>query len=168
MFRRILCLILVPALLANQAVMCCAHTHTGSEQSDHSTRAHIHQSGHSHDSGHHHHHGDPDDHQHGESSQPQNSNEVLEQSAPISGLETGIPIGHDDDAIYLSDQVDLLVPVSRHSIDEPTVAAAQWLAIDVSTTLRPRHRCQATRAGPLGLFSPDQCSIYLQTCCLLI
>lgn len=159
MIRRIVCLMLVPALLANQAVLRCAHTHTGLESSDHSARAHIHQSGHSHDSGHHH-HGDSGDHQHDDSDQPENS-------TPITGLETGAPVGHDHDAIYIGEQVDLHLPASRIAIEESTVAP-QWLVIEDPPVIQVRHLCQLTRAGPLGLYSADQCALFLQTCRLLI
>ncbi len=158
MFRRILCLILVPALLANQAVLCCAHTHSGSDSSEHSPRAHVHYSGHSHTSSHS--HGDSGDHQHHDSDQPENS-------APIAGLETGNPAGHDHDAIYIAAQVDLHLPASRVSIEESTVAA-QWLVVENPPVIQLGHRCQVTRAGPPGLFSTDQCAIFLQTSRLLI
>ena len=158
MFRRILCLILVPALLANQAVLCYAHTHPGSEPSDHSLRAHVHQSGHSHDSSHN--HGDSGDHQHDDSDQSENS-------TPIAGLETGDPAGHDHDAIYFSNQVDLHLPACRISIEESTIAA-QWLVVENSPFVQQRQRCQVTRAGPLGLYSTDQCALFLQTCRLLV
>jgi hypothetical protein len=159
MIRRIVRLMLVPALLANQAVLCCAHTHPGSESSDHSARAHVHQSGHSHDSGHHH-HGDSGDHHHHNSDQPENSN-------PVVGLETGDPAGHDHDAVYIGEQVDLNLPASRISIEESTFAA-DWLVVENRPVIQLRHRCQQTRAGPLGLHSVDQCAIFLQTCRLLI
>ena len=160
MIRRIVCLMLVPALLANQAVLCCAHTHSGSEPSDHSTtRAHVHQSGHSHDSGHYH-HGDSGDHQHDDSNQSENS-------TPIAEWETGNPNGHNDDAIYLSDQVDLHLPMGQISIEE-SIVAAQWLIVENPPTLKPSRKSQVTRAGPLGLYSIDQCAIFLQTCRLLI
>ena len=159
MIRRIVCLMLVPALLANQAVLCCAHTHAGSESSDHSPRAHFHQSGHSHESGHHH-HDDSGDHQYGDSDQSENS-------TPNAGLETGDPAGHDHNVIYIGDQVDLRLPLGRISIEESTVVA-QWLAVENLPVIQPRHRRQVTRAGPLGLYSADQCAIFLQTCRLLI
>lgn len=166
MIRRIVCLMLVPALLANQAVLCCAHTHAGSDSSDHSARAHVHQSETSHDLSHN--HGDSDDHQHDESDQTENSNEIpAEQSTPITGVETGDPTGNDHDAIYIGEQVDLHLPASRVSIEESTVAA-QWLVIENPPVIQLSHRCQLTRAGPLGLYSADQCAIFLQTCCLLI
>ncbi len=144
MIRQIVCLILVPALLANQAVFCCAHTHAGSEPTDHSPRAHAHQTDHAHDSSHH--HGD---------------------SAPITGLETGDPAGHDHDAIYIGEQVDLHLPASRISVEESTVAA-HGLVVENPPVIQLRHRYQVTRAGPLGLYSTDRCALYLQTCRLLI
>ena len=158
MIRRIVCLMLVPALLANQAVLCCAHTHGGSESSDHSARAHVHQSGHSHDSCHRH---------DGESSEHHHDSKLPENSTPATCLEMGDPAGHDHDAIYIGEQVDLHLPTSRVSVEESTVAA-QWLVIENPPVIQLKHRCQQTRAGPLGLHSVEQCAIFLQTCRLLI
>ena len=162
MIRRIVCLMLVPALLANQAVLCCAHTHSGSEPSGHSTtRSHVHQSGHWHDSHQHQHqHGDSGGHQHDDSDHSENSN-------PIVGLASGDPVGHDHDAIYIGKQVDLHLPINRISIEGSTVATS-WLVIENPSVIQPRHRCQVTRAGPLGLYSAHRCAIFMQTGRLLI
>ncbi len=156
MFRRILSLILVPVLLANQAVLCCAHSHVDSVNGGQSQRAHIHHSGHSHDSSHN--HGDSGDHQHDDSSQSE---------YPIAELETGDPFEHDHDAIYIGEQVELHLPASRVSIEESTVAGKLRFA-EVPNVVHQGHCCQAILAGPLGLYSTSHCAIFLQTRCLLI
>jgi hypothetical protein len=82
-------------------------------------------------------------------------------------LETGDPVGHDHDAIYIGDQVALQLQASNISIEDSTVAA-QWRFVENPPIIQVMHRCQITRAGPLGLYSTDQCALFLQTCRLLM
>ena len=102
MIRQLLSLLLITALLGNQAVVCCGHAHERS--SDHTSRAHIHMGGHSHNhgAGHHHHHGhqhDDSDHQH-----------FPERTDP-PGLSPANSVDHDSDAVYFAeDQQVLLAP----------------------------------------------------------
>lgn len=100
MIRQLLSLFLITALLANQAVVCCGHTHDG-VTSDHSSRAHIHLGGrsHCHETGQHHHHGEEQD---------SRNRQIPDRS---DGLATD-PItssDHDDDTIYVCEQESVLV-----------------------------------------------------------
>ena len=158
MFRRIVCLMLVPAVLANLAASCCAHAHQGIETADHSARVHIHLVGepHSHDS-HSHHHGDSRDHKH---------SDVLPagQSAIDFCFDSSIPAQHDTDAVYFGSQDDLQITSSRITIDGP---AAVSIIFDVAVppVVLPERQAQLTRAGP---FASHRCAIYLQTRRLLL
>ena len=158
MCRRIVCLMLVPALLANLAASCCAHSHQGIETADHSARAHVHFSGesHAHDS-HSHHHGDSSEHQHSDTL-------PAGQSETDSCFVASIPGQHDSDAIYFGTQDDFQNSTSRITIDGPT-AVSIIFDVAVPPEVSPERQTQLTRAGP---FASLHCAIYLQTRRLLL
>jgi hypothetical protein len=188
MIRRIISLILIPALLANQTMVCCAHTHPGLEPDDHPTRAHVHLFGHEHhhrhspdhhhgDSGEHHHgdcgehhHGDCGDHDHGNSDPSKDSDSLkLIDSPTIQAFESGVAATHDQNTIYLGEQVDLQLTVCRISLVKQATSIASWPVVEnlagiAIAILQPRAR----QAGHLGLFSTARCAIFLQTSRLLI
>ena len=116
MVRRIVCSLLIPAILANLAAMCCAHSHHGMPIGEHSARTHIHFFGHSHDhshSGHsceHHHHGPG----------PERDPAEFPNSTADSGLHI-LPI-HDHDAIYFGCQDELRIPPVRIVLLSPSVS----------------------------------------------
>lgn len=95
MIRQLFNLILIIALLGNQTVVCCGHSHEVG--SDHSSRTHIHLGGqkhhHHHNDGHHHDHGPYDDH----------SNHEPSDSSDSSSLSCSDSVSHDNDAIYLAE-----------------------------------------------------------------
>ncbi len=156
MIRRIVCLMLVPALLANQAAMCCAHAHHGGEPDDHSARSHVHLSGEGHDS-HSHHHGEPVEHEHSDKL-PVNDSE--------SGLdfEANLPVDHDSDALYFGEHDNFQISLNQLNVDVQSVATLfSDVAIPrIANSERPAH---VTRAGP---FTPYYCAIFLQTRRLLL
>jgi hypothetical protein len=176
MIRRIISLILIPALLANQTMLCCAHTHPGLEPDDHPARAHVHWFGHEHHHGHSHdhHHGDSGEHHHGDSDPTKDSDSLKLIDAPtIQAFESGAAATHDQNTIYLGEQVDLRLTVCRISLVKLATAVASWPVVenlaDIPSglsfaILQPRAR----RAGPLGMFSTAHCAIFLQTSRLLI
>mgnify|MGYP001544895092 CR=1 FL=1 len=95
MFRQVLSLLLMIALLANQAVAFCGHVHPG-HGDESSQRAHVHLHGHSHGHGHHH-HGEPDPLEH-----------VPATGNSANSVASNSP-GHDNDAIFLGEPNQLLL-----------------------------------------------------------
>ncbi|MFT5300164.1 MAG: hypothetical protein ACI87E_001713 [Mariniblastus sp.] len=155
MTNRILRLMLVFALLANQATICAAHSHHDSEPSDHSARSHVHLSGHSHDGGSHAHH-DSGEHQHPDEPQPSDDSE--------SGLDSSNLGDHDSDAFYFGDQ-DNIHNQSNRLIAKDLNSIAVLFIAQQSLVLPPAIPSQRTRAGP---FLASRLAIYLQTSRLLL
>ena len=157
MLRRIASLLLIPVLLANQAAMCCAHTHhSGSDVEDHSQRVHVHLGGHHHDQCH--------DHDHSDHQYPVDDN-TSDDADSVQNFETGCHVDHDGDAIYLNDKGEFRYQSTRLMLERispgPVIELAeQWTSVTISE--RPNR---VTRAGS---FLPYHCPVYLQTCCLLI
>jgi len=163
MLRRIVCLLLVPALLASQTEMCFAHVHIGSEAEDHAARPHVHLSNHSH--GHHshahrsHHH---DDHR-GE----------CEHSVELQSLDanskltfgTSCPTDHDSDAVYFGEQDTILHHFGKITFERSSDRSSDCSLVFVPRMAKPGFRGQLRQAGP---FLPYACAIFLQTRCLLI
>ena len=110
MIRQLLSLCLITALLGNQAVACCGHTHEGN--TDHTSRAHIHMGGHSHGHGHHHH-----DHQHDDSDH---------QHAPVRsdspGLSPANSIDHESDAVYFAEEQQVVLASGDISLKKSPTA----------------------------------------------
>lgn len=94
MIRKLLTLLIMTGLVANQAIASFSHCH--GESSEQSAKPHIHLGahGHSHDHGHHHHDHHHDGHQHHDDHQHQDSSERY--------CPSPIPVGHDGDAFYLT------------------------------------------------------------------
>lgn len=112
MIRHFLNLVLVAALLGNQAVCCCGHTH--GESGEHTSRAHVHIGGysHSHCSCCDHHHNENDNHLHHGS-----------QHADKSDLSLSNTFDHDGDAIYLVEEQPIHSLASDHSLKKSPVAS---------------------------------------------
>lgn len=158
MIRRIVFLLLVPALLANQAAMCCAHTHHGSEINDHSSRAHFHVSGETHRA-------DSNDHQHADGVEHEHSDRPASDGTESNlDFESSYSVGHDNDAIFFGEQDIIRIQSNRLAFDGLVTASLYFVAETMLVKTR-NYRSQTTRAGP---FLPYRCAIYLQTCCLLI
>jgi hypothetical protein len=155
MNHRFLRLMLVFALLANQAAICGAHSHHDSEPSDHSARSHVHMSGHSHDGDSHDPH-DSSEHQHSGDQQPSGDSE--------SSLDTSLPGDHDSDAIFFGDQ-DNFQNQSNRLIAKDLGSVAILFVAKQPLVSKPAYQSQRTRAGP---FCACRCAIYLQTSRLLI
>lgn len=158
MLRQILALMLVPVLLANQAAMCCAHSHQGGESDGHSARTHIHFAGEAHGSNSgSHHHGD-----HDHSGNHDHSDEPVDGSESI--FSTNLPSEHDSDALYFGVNGDFQISPNRITVDKPALAI---LVVDsiILRIAKSERQTQVTRAGP---FSRYHCAIYLQTSRLLI
>jgi hypothetical protein len=147
---------LVPALLANQAAMCCAHSHHGGETDDHSTRTHLHLSGESHDS-HSHHHNAPGEHEH--------SGELpMKDSESGPDFEANLPVDHDSDALYFGEHDNFQISSNRINVDVQSFAML-FLDTAIPRIANSERRTQVTRAGP---FTPYDCAIFLQTRRLLL
>jgi hypothetical protein len=147
MTSRILRLMLVFALFANQAAICGAHSHHDSEPSDHSARSHAHMSGHSHDGDHH----DSSEHQHSDDLQPSDDSE--------SGLDSSLPGDHDSDALFFGEQ-DYFQTQSNRLIAKDLSFVAILFVAQQPLVSKPACQSQRTRAGP---FSTYRCAVYLQT-----
>ena len=160
MIRRIVCLLLVPALLANQAAMCCAHHHHGLESDDHPARNHVHLFGHYHQTDgdeHQHFHDETCDHRH---SGEQNPNE----DASDSDFDASCPADHDSDAIFFGEQDSLQVQTNRLTFGVSIYSVFSVVAELPRAVIADRWS-RGSRAGP---FLPYHCAIYLQTRSLLI
>jgi len=168
MIRRIVCLLLVPTLLANQVAMCCAHTHYDSDDNDHSSRTHFHFFGHTHkadtsdhhDHHHHHgdhHHGDCDEHGHCDEPAPAESESNLE-------FDSNYPVDHDHDAVFFGEQDAVQIQSNRLTFEGLTFTSI-CLVAELLRDETQSYRTQVARAGP---FSPYYCAIYLQIGCLRI
>lgn len=151
MIRRIACLMLIPALLANQAAIGSAHVHA-TASSDQSARAHVHLAGHHHDENHHH---------HGDSSEP------WPAELPVDDTNSSLdsPLEHDRDAVYVGDQDDLQFKTCRLTLAKQVICFAICSLGEAPETARQGYRHRLIRSDHLGRYS---CAIYLQTCCLLI
>lgn len=157
MFRRIVCLLLVPVLLANQAAMCCAHTHQYGETDDHPTRAHVHLSGGSH--GPH-----SDGHRHGATCEHRHSDyQPVECSDDNLDFNAELPIDHDSDALFFGRNISLPIPPNRITVDVPTFFPV-YLDAELLPLSSTEKRSQVTRAGPFSY----HCAIFVQTCRLLL
>lgn len=154
MIRRIVCLLLVPAMLANQAAMCCAHQHHDSEVDSHSTRTHFHVSG---QGTHNHHHGDSSEHEHSGESAPDRTESSL-------GFDLGCPLDHDGDAIFIGEQCSLHSLASRMAFKDVAFISICFASEPPRAETRGyrSHRCGAAP------FLQRQCALYLQTGRLLI
>jgi hypothetical protein len=149
---------LVPALLANQAAMCYAHTHHGSEPAGHSQRAHVHLSGQAHAShSHSHHHGDSGEHEHSDDL-------PIEGTATHLGFDANFPADHDSDALFFGEHDNLRLPSNRIRIEGPAFAS-MLVNPAVPRLASSDPRPQISRAGPL---TPFGCAIFLQTRRLLL
>ncbi len=173
MIHQIVCLLLIPALLANQAAMCCAHSHSDSESDDHSVRSHFHVTGaihtevrgdHLHDG---HQHGDHQhgDHQHGDCGSHDDSGEPSPDGADANlDFAPSCPVGHDGDAVFFGEQNNIQISSSRITLEDLTFISVCFVAALPRVETRV-YRTQVSRVGP---FWPCQCAIILQTGCLLI
>ena len=156
--RRVISLLLVPALLANQAAMCLSHVHLDPANDGHATRSHVHFSHGSHE-----HHG----HDHGEEIGSNDDSGKPESDGWFAELKFSacVPASHDADALYVVDQTTMRnsfrVVVLEGSLDSFFVQSFECLPpADKS------FYCRDLRiAGP---YSPRPCAIYLQTHSLLI
>jgi hypothetical protein len=149
---------LVPALLVNQAAMCCAHSHHGDETDDHSARTHVHLSGESHDShSDSHHHSEPVEHKH---------SDELPIKDPESGsdFEANLPVDHDSDALYFGEHDNFQFSPNRINVDGQSFAT-MLLDTAIPRIANSERRTQATRAGPI---TPYYGAIFLQTRRLLL
>jgi hypothetical protein len=149
---------LVPVLLANQAAMCCAHSHHGGETDDHSARTHVHLSGENHES-------HSDSHHHGDSGEHEHADELpVNHSESGSDFEANLPVDHDSDALYFGEHDNFQISPERINVDGQSFETL-WFDTPVPRTANSECRAQATRAGP---FTPYYCAIFLQTRRLLL
>ncbi|MDB5311301.1 MAG: hypothetical protein JWO38_5503 [Gemmataceae bacterium] len=155
MYRRVVSLVLLPGLLLTQSAV-FGHSHGGNQPAGHGIRLHIHTNpaparhdlGHHHGPGGHHHHHDADDEP--EPAQPE----------PMSG--------HDDDAVYVADEVIVARPVQTGDdgtrdlvwlLPSPGVSADRW------TTLSER---EGRWTHPPPRITTADCPLYLRHLSLLI
>ncbi len=164
MIRRVISLLLMPLMLANQG-LCLAHAHHDSQPPDHASRPHIHSGSHSHgdaDHGHDHdavHAPDNDaDHSHESAHHPDEGAAELVTATPV--LRTSAP-DHEHDAVYFAVTTPITLKtdsaVKRLADDQ---AAGWMLCVEASegTAIRP----WPVVGPPLALFDAD-CPIFLRT-----
>jgi hypothetical protein len=157
MIRRIISLLLIPALLANQAVMCCAHTHHTGESGQHTTRTHLHLFGGGHGS-------HSDDHHHGPNGEHRHSDELpLEGSESTLGFGSELPVDHDNDAVFIGKNSNLCAPSNRIILEGPDFVSV-FLDRKIHRPADSEHQSQISRAGPFAC----HCTIFLQTRRLLL
>lgn len=163
MIRRIVCLLLVPALFANQAAVCCAHAHNDSETCDFSARAHLHLSDHSHEhhSGQHHSHG----HHHGSDTDATEHSSARPSNDLNSNLDFNTsPVDHDGDVVFIGEQTTIQNLSGKITVEKSSNAFVCNLD-RVRQVTSPGHRVRTFRAGS---FLPYSCATYLQVCTLLV
>ncbi len=162
MIRQVLCLILMPALLANQAALCCAHSHEGHTNSaphiHFSTTSHgSHFHSHSHD---HHHHGDVHEHHHHrpvkKTDESQNASPQIDASSHLDG---------HDGAVFVCKHSSFLTKTNR------AVFAGTPCMFDASFDFGPtpmvntdehQHNAKQAFGAPARLHG-GACAIFLQT-----
>lgn len=164
MVRRVICLLLILLMLANQG-LCLAHAHQGTQPVDHAFRPHIHWSspshgdaaqGHDDDAVHSHDH--DTDHSHQSSQHPGES--VADLATATPQLRFSFP-DHEQDAIYFAVTTPMTskteAAVKRHQ-------AVGWIlcaeAKNDGNVLRLRPR-----SAPMALMDAS-CPIFLRNLCL--
>lgn len=186
MMRRILCLILVPVLFANQLVVCCAHVHgaqqghAGSgEATPHvhlpwSSHHHHHGCHHNHAHGEHHHgHLDTSSHSHGHSSPDRHSHfhpedeSAKDSEPPVPKFELSpscCEIEHHDAVVHCQ-QSSLLNSSSRLVLVESMQIANAVFSEPFSLKNSSRPMGWPIAKTSRGSARLD-CALYLQTGCL--
>lgn len=166
--RRFTCFMLIPFLLANQALaMVCPHQHEGTMHDDLKQRPHIHIGFHGH---HDHvrcdnedHHRQEDYHQH-EDHQHHDDGLGLETIAVMHPGD--VPCGHDCDAIYFSTQVPYYLPTVQHDLAPVNLALIDFVV--VNWTL-PAVDARPSRPVALrGPYSQGRYALFLQILSLRI
>lgn len=157
MFRRVVCLLLVPALFINQAaVLCCAHSHHESMAEGHSARTHVHISGQSHKMGSHDHvHSDRNEHVHVKTSSD-------DSELDLDGVLRW-PLEHDSDAVFMSEPENVHLRTSRITFAVHLFVLAYELA-NFKRADAQDFQCQLSGVPYLRY----DCAIYLQILCLRI
>lgn len=156
MIHRVLCLLLVPALLANQAALCCAHTHEG--HADAAPHVHLpwnsHGShGHSHSHGHDHHHGSHHHHEMEHHSHSTNDSDADCKVIPGRKGET------QHDAVIDYTEATFLTHTKRIVSEHELLAMPVFELPDVI-----RQNTQGKRfSEPLSIAARYRCAIFLQT-----
>lgn len=158
--RRVISLLLVPALLANQAAMCLSHAHHDPSNDGHATRSHIHFSHVSHE---HHGHG----HDHDEDFGSNDDSGTPESDGWYAELkfDACVPASHDDDAFYVVDQTSIRNPF-RVVVLEGSLDSFFDQSFECLPPVDKSFCCRDLRV--VGPFLRYSCAIYLQTHSLLI
>ena len=173
---------LILALLANQAVFCCAHSHDDSDGHSHSGNAHFHLSISHHDSVDQPHGHQPHDHQpHGPSDQSSDDADQVDLDTRLTlgtltlgtltlgtltlGMNSGSSADHDFGSIYFGLQENLQLQTARPNftgtrLTGPAIllACIDWSVKPVATSLA----VSGTQSSDVGSFVPYHCAIYLQ------
>lgn len=167
MTHRLLCLLLVSLMLANQG-LCLAHSHHGTGVAvpkDHASRPHFHVGDHDHHDHHDSTHGQDQqsDHSHGNQS---------DRDCPLDEQDTALPkamapIGeHDSDAVYCTSSV----PVARNGNSVNVLSAKDVVLAPIFHVASQGNRSFC--AGPIRGQPPSvfetACPIYLRTLSLRI
>lgn len=168
MFRRFVCVLLIPMLIANQAIaMGCPHEHSGTEPDSHHDRPHIHIGFHHHN--HHRHHDGNHAHDHGHDHSGhgdghQHSHPTSQHSQNSASGDAEFPCGHDCDAVYFPvHELHFLPPVQQELISVG-LALVAFAVVDwpqYTPSVRP-----SWTIVPRGPFSVEHCALYLQILCL--
>ncbi len=149
MIRRIICLLLLPALLLNQAAMCCAHSHEGQTNS----APHIHLSGTSHDG---HSHVQSHGHYHDASS----TSAATEIHGSQHQVSESSQLDHHHDAVFFCKHGSFLSQTSR--LNSVIVSAELTLATLNFGLGQMVCADYQSRASNIGFQAPYPCAIFLQ------
>lgn len=160
MRRQVLTLLLIPALLANQTAMCCAHVHDDSGSNEHSTKVHLHLSTHSHA-------------QHSQVHDYDALGEIHvcvgEPRASDSNGHLSIcadcPSDHDSGAVFFAERETIRNDSGPTTLQVISSAASFCEVAVTPQIVKSGCRGQFQQVAP---FVPYSCAIYLQVRALLI
>lgn len=154
MFREVLTLAMVAAILANQAMAVACHSH--GETSESAARPHFHLGGHPHSHCHGHSHGHDHSHSHEHHGHEPGNLPEHDESATT-------PPSHDSDAVYLLDSEFIPAPVNE------SVSGLKLVADLASAFSRSHRTCDdAHFLGPAKKEPPLAHALFLKKVRLLL